>query len=689
MKKIFKLLALALCPVLFAVACDKEIDVVNNEESTELQASRVITLVYPSDPETKVSFAEDGKTAWEAGDEILIHGQKIGHSGEEYYSRVVTLSAGDISVDGKTATFTLESIVADKSWGRTGYKANLFAAYPASAVKSVSDGTSWYYSTGFDTNDILLLGGCNDTSVNDGNTFTFMHLSGVLSFVVSGDFDSYEFSGNAGTEVLGYDVFSARVDQQTTFGDKNAIPYSGSGGGIGCSGAKTTLTGSLVADGSTVNHIFFPGGVNLSTGFTLKFLKGGVEQKRVGTNTAKNIAMGKYLKLGDVTSHLYTYVPPATHDASHPAIAGATDLSATASANCYIVDGGVASNAEKVFKFKAYKGNSTTNVGTINNVVVLWETYNNETSVTTNSIIAQVDYDKQSENDFYEIAFKMPETLHAGNAVIAAKDKNDEILWSWHIWVPETTVEDVDASDICNATAMDRNLGALRVTETGTDVVATIESFGLMYQWGRKDPFPGAKRVNSSTLALVAGASFSLKDQSLAEWSDIEHVAGTMTLEESIKNPTVFGNNSGGDWDEAATADRWSKTTKTIYDPCPPGYRVMKRETSSVLWNTTNIATAATSAGLTWESSRTGHWFKIVDGVNVLTFPLAGYIDDSVVTTVPYLSYIGDRAAVYAAYLSSGTDPYHLNIREDKTDYHKAGSTSCARGCSIRCVVEY
>ncbi|PRB02860.1 hypothetical protein CQ046_11700 [Chryseobacterium sp. MYb7] len=90
-----------------------------------------------------------------------------------------------------------------------------------------------------------------------------------------------------------------------------------------------------------------------------------------------------------------------------------------------------------------------------------------------------------------------------GNAVIALKI-NDEIFWSWHIWVtdnPENgssyksfpgvsrqksdgTVELIPDSEW---RWMDRNLGAVGSSITGTE---WNKNGGLLYQWGRKDPIP-------------------------------------------------------------------------------------------------------------------------------------------------------------------------------------------------------
>jgi len=90
-----------------------------------------------------------------------------------------------------------------------------------------------------------------------------------------------------------------------------------------------------------------------------------------------------------------------------------------------------------------------------------------------------------------------------GNAVIAFKI-DGEIYWSWHIWVTDdptkgTTYKSFDAlkRERNDGTVelipdsdwgwMDRNLGALSNTMTGTE---WNRNGGLLYQWGRKDPIP-------------------------------------------------------------------------------------------------------------------------------------------------------------------------------------------------------
>lgn len=67
-----------------------------------------------------------------------------------------------------------------------------------------------------------------------------------------------------------------------------------------------------------------------------------------------------------------------------------------------------------------------------------------------------------------------------GNAVVALREGNGEILWSWHIWVTDAEITDSEANGL---QWMDRNLGALS-NDSGD-----IANRGMLYQWGRKDPF--------------------------------------------------------------------------------------------------------------------------------------------------------------------------------------------------------
>lgn len=82
-----------------------------------------------------------------------------------------------------------------------------------------------------------------------------------------------------------------------------------------------------------------------------------------------------------------------------------------------------------------------------------------------------------------------------GNALVAALDEAGNIIWSWHIWLLNEDIADVKTRK--GALIMDRNLGA-----TSLDPESP-ESHGLLYQWGRKDPFPASPIVSGGTTSTM------------------------------------------------------------------------------------------------------------------------------------------------------------------------------------------
>ena len=283
-------------------------------------------------------------------------------------------------------------------------------------------------------------------------------------------------------------------------------------------------------------------------------------------------------------------LPPSEPDEPTDAT---VDLSKDASANSYIV------SAAGDYKFKAVKGNSAESVGTVAKAEILWETYNTADEVAANSVIAAVDF-----ADGY-VTFSTPETLKPGNALIAAKDADDVILWSWHIWVPAAEVTAADYTDFIGGVMMNMNLGALEpVPATGP---APIESLGLLYQWGRKDPFVGAAEYDKYPgRAAVSGE----------EWVKSE---GKVSMAETIKNPTVLyidaEHSDDHDWNSASEATLWDNDgKKTIYDPCPVGYKVPVK--AGAIWTKTDEG---------WNFDTENHVCEYTaSGVRI---PLAGYVE--------------------------------------------------------------
>ena len=332
---------------------------------------------------------------------------------------------------------------------------------------------------------------------------------------------------------------------------------------------------------------------------------------------------------------------------------GPKNLGRKGTANSYIV------TEAGEYKFPLVKGNAEEAVAAAS-AEVLWETWNNAEEVTANSVIASVSV----EDGF--VVFATPETVKPGNAVIAAKDDAGVILWSWHIWVPATAVETID-NGIYSVPMMDRNLGAL-VVATADDAI-TVESFGLNYQWGRKDPFVGAAVMGSDGNATVAGVALSVTD------GDGAADESTISLEQSIQNPTLLGHTQNKGWLNVVDNTLWQNDVKTIYDPCPPGYRVPARN-KETLFHSGDLSTAPN-----WAEGN--NWFTLGDPVAV--FPFAGYRDDY---SVKKVCHAYDRAVYWTAYASAedGGTAYYVNVR--KGSAHKLTECGKSRAGSVRCVVE-
>lgn len=210
-----------------------------------------------------------------------------------------------------------------------------------------------------------------------------------------------------------------------------------------------------------------------------------------------------------------------------------TDLSAAGTANCYLVQ------HIGDYKFKAVVGNTDATIGNVKTVEVLWESFGTDEMPNVGDLIASVSY----KNGY--IRFSTPENFRDGNAVIAAKNSKGTLLWSWHIWCAEEGFEgQVYYNDA--GTMMDRNLGATSATpgEAG--------ALGLMYQWGRKDPFMGSSSISKSLLAASTGA-----------WN----ITSGGTVAKAEANPMTI-------YTDLSLPDRSWESKKTVHDPCPAGWRV-------------------------------------------------------------------------------------------------------------------
>ena len=608
MKKIYDIAIL--CAVLLPLfSCHEDpVDPVNPDPVGPEPESRTLTFVLPDYP-ADASIPASLKQAWTAGDQIVVHGE---------YAKdqvVVTLSAGDISGDGKTATVKVDGLY---PYQREDCSSTLYASYPASVVDNLKH--CFFYSK-FSTTGQQILAACNN-----GDTFQFQNILGILAMTVGEGLGDFTIS-TPKKEALGYEFLQVKItDNEQLYKQYVGNPI-------------LQLDGSV--NGSDL-LVFLPDETSFAGGFVIKFKEDGDYTKIYKHTEPVEVLRGTVVYLGDISGEIQHYDNPFSADVR--------DLDTEGNANCYII------NEPGSYKFKAVYGNEPTNyLKDVADAVILWETWNDASEVTPNSVLASASF----AEDF--IILRTPAALHPGNAVVAARDESGTILWSWHIWIPETPVQTANYGGIMGDDLMDRNLGALVVT-ADTDASVDPRSYGLMYQWGRKDPFTAAGEFNGKSPATWAGA-------------DDEVAQGQITLAESIANPRLLGHINNGDWTVDANDEYWVESEKSLYDPCPPGYRVPKPVSAGPFWSSDLTAQAG------WTANVPAGWFRI-GSPDYSVFPLAGYRDDY---EVGGLAKVGVRT-LYWVSRGGGATGSCANLRSDSG--YKFGTAPKARLGSVRCTVE-
>ena len=360
-------------------------------------------------------------------------------------------------------------------------------------------------------------------------------------------------------------------------------------------------------------------------------------------------------ELGDPISQFA--VIQRKHDAGGDLVG--VDLSAAGTANCYIV------SERGPYQFTPTKGASNETVGTIASAEVLWETFGTDVTPKVGDLVKNVKY----ENGV--ISFQTPSVYREGNAVIAAKDANGNILWSWHIWLTDQPEGQEYYNDA--GTMLDRNLGATSATP------GDVGALGLFYQWGRKDPFPGSSSIFTETEA-----------KSTITWpSSVSSDSSNGTIAYATANPTTFirYNNSNYDWYYTGSSStdntRWttSESSKSIYDPCPAGWRVPDGGSNGV-WSKA-CGSSSYFEGYPYDSTNEGMNFSRKFGADqTIWYPASGcrvYNDGS-------LSNVGGTGNYWSA-SPYGNNAYRLYFYNNGNVY-TSNNAHCAIGQSVRCIKE-
>ena len=637
-----------------SVSCNKMEEIENPAENLpeiEVADGQLLCAI----PQTKTAL--DGlNVVWSEEDEIMVFG-------EENRTAVYKFSSF-ASEDNKT-TAIFENV--DPS-----VKGSRSAVYPASAyVEDSYNGTTAQIS----------LGGVDDVTLSSGTPDEVLAKTVVSSLPLVS-------TPSEGT-----------LSFANLFGGVMFRPYDYMGSGIQIKKIRISSTdGKALAGVATIN---------LSDGKITAFE--GTETELTFTYNATSITSDKgfiaYIPAGTYEGLTITAIDAS--ERKFPVTTGAVTVNAGVvkklsqlpltiyfgKANCYRVAPGTTSLDIDATPFYTYRSDYDVTKGQVircengnmsglgADVSVLWQ---QEEGSTATDLTGTASASKEADGAVVKGTLKIdrryqegkaiitvPLTGEKGNAVIALWAVNNEnertkIVWSYHIWVS-------DAEDVaCSTTAgtysiLDRNIGA-----TSTD--GSLNSFGVNYQWGRKDPFPADKtKCVFNTGVTIKGVSSKIADV----------VSGAVNY--SVKNPTYFlyGNDfntwisNGTDAENAQSL--WNSTTnktkKTKYDPCPQGYCVPPQNGHAWYTYFTSANVEFVDSGITYS----------YDGVKTF-YPAAGYLSGGTLTDAgaTVRCWAGNLSATPSA--SANMFAYSLLCTlSAKTIKNNEGSKA-AFGLPIRCM---
>lgn len=402
----------------------------------------------------------------------------------------------------------------------------------------------------------------------------------------------------------------------------------------------------------------------------------------------------------DTDDPLAEPLPPEEETPDEP-VDDAVDLSADEMANCYIVQ------SAGTYKFKA---DNQFNLGAglpappeIHPVAaeLVWQT--------TKGSITSVELD--STGDVPYVRFEVAEPI--GNALIAVLNDDSEIVWSWHIWMPEVEITGIPTET--GYEVMNLNLGATNNTP------GDAASYGMLYQWGRKDPF-AASATLTGDVNTVSAPLYDIDNMpvtiSNSSWTDNQN----NNIKYAISHPTVCLSNyphyaTSRDWLAQGNDALWGnpngydpeggenkfaeKGRKTCYDPSPAGWRVAPADVFSTFTSTGGYAWDFADFNI-YDYNNDGQtdlddyvygWHFNVNDKTALYFPAAARFDGS------YAMLMGSMSGLWGNYWSNAPHPsvpggaycclsfqVKSQTGQDWITVSPSGGASRADAYSVRCI---
>lgn len=624
---------------------------------------------------------------------------------------VTDLSQGNIGVFLSGTDYTARTNVAysyNNGWTTTdpicigSSAADICAYYPYEYTPVVTNAslvwlTSQMYSA---SQDLCYCTNQSKTSASPGIAFTMVRAYAKMTFTITHD---ATYSGTAA--ISGITISNPGLRASNTLDMTSGV--SGSAAVSGSVFVNPAISSITAGSNATAVVLMVPSTTTLSGDMTFLFTVDGTiltATLPVSSNSLTSLVAGNNYKVNVTLSG-------SGFSVTMGGIAGtgSINMAAIPPSNCYMV-----TPSETITIPVNIKGNGNTNAvagtglsvtHTAASVGILWQT--------SPGLISCSNFDASSQT--VNIVANTSGTV--GNAVIAAysgPSQTGNVLWSWHIWVtnynPNTPANGAIYT-YNSRTWMDRNLGA------GSTTVASLSTMGLLYQWGRKDPFPGASTVyydtdgeyNSIPIYNASGTQLTEGSQSGGTGIQSYLTAASVNLPNTILYPMryYYGQylvNIGNDW-YTSTDDRayqndalWggaslvTPTAKTIFDPCPAGWRVPAWSSSLSPWNgfdTTNPSGTADTYNeylyFPWQNAVWancyGHIYNLASDTY---YPASGCRNSN----SGAFSNVGGFGRYWSASVSSTVAQHSFGL--DLSDVYVVTNQSYyrAHGHSIRCVKE-
>lgn len=189
----------------------------------------------------------------------------------------------------------------------------------------------------------------------------------------------------------------------------------------------------------------------------------------------------------------------------------------TPSSNCFVVEPGETLTFWPYYRVETGGGyefrkylDPTVESKRIDKLKIIWQDYD-VIGDNTNGDLVSISSDASGYTEYKDIIENFTidvKTKHEGNALVAAYNSKGEIIWSWHIWVTSLNPDNVgnairyttyewdndgmhaDRARIPGYQVMPCNLGATALVNSSVNGIIDGKAYGMLYQWGRKDPFP-------------------------------------------------------------------------------------------------------------------------------------------------------------------------------------------------------